>query len=84
MPYVRVMVQRSREKEQEQQHINETQNILLKGSTTKDARNYVQKASGSFDTGAACNSLLSGILLASRVSSDTATKQLQVFKIPEY
>ena len=43
------MIQINREKAQEQQHINETEKILLKG-TTKDVRNYIQKTSGSFDS----------------------------------
>ncbi|GFU94119.1 hypothetical protein TNCV_5047091 [Trichonephila clavipes] len=40
-------MQKSKEKEQKQQHINETENILLKGGTTTGARNYDQKSSGS-------------------------------------
>ncbi|GFV20736.1 hypothetical protein TNCV_3362311 [Trichonephila clavipes] len=46
MPQLRAMVQRNREKEQEQQHINGTENILLKGFTTTGARNYGHKSSG--------------------------------------
>ena len=52
------MIQINREKAQEQQHINEKENILLKG-TTKAVRNYTQKTSGSFDSGVAWTSLRS-------------------------
>ncbi|GFY31349.1 hypothetical protein TNCV_753071 [Trichonephila clavipes] len=38
------MVQRSREKEQKQQHINETENILLKSYTKTGVRNYDHKS----------------------------------------
>ncbi|GFV31397.1 uncharacterized protein TNCV_4663971 [Trichonephila clavipes] len=38
------MVQRSREKGLEQQHINRAENILLKGCTITSVRNYDQKA----------------------------------------
>ncbi|GFX79031.1 hypothetical protein TNCV_3913181 [Trichonephila clavipes] len=38
-----------REKEQKQQHMNGTENILLKGYITTSARNYDQKSSGRRD-----------------------------------
>ncbi|GFX53474.1 uncharacterized protein TNCV_4652641 [Trichonephila clavipes] len=39
MPQLRAIVQRNREKEQKQQHINGTENILLKDCTTTGAQN---------------------------------------------
>ena len=55
------MVPRSREKEHEQQRINGTENIPLKGCTTKGGRNYDQKTSDRLERGVAWHSLLSGI-----------------------
>ena len=40
------MEQRSKEKEQEQQHINGIEIILFKDSSTEGVRNYDQKSSG--------------------------------------
>ncbi|GFW20277.1 hypothetical protein TNCV_1855991 [Trichonephila clavipes] len=62
------MVQRSREKEQKQQHINGTENILLKSCTTARVRNYDQKSSGRPDSSAAWNSLCSRRFLACYVT----------------
>ncbi|GFU50952.1 hypothetical protein TNCV_4461481 [Trichonephila clavipes] len=47
MPQLRAMWQRSREKEQKQQHINGTENILLKGCNYNSVRYYNRKSSGS-------------------------------------
>ncbi|GFV43667.1 transposable element Tcb1 transposase [Trichonephila clavipes] len=44
MPWLQAMVRRSREKEQKQQHINGTENILLNGCITAGIRNYDQKS----------------------------------------
>ena len=43
MPQLRAMMHRSKEKEQKQQHINRTENILLKGCITEGI--YDQKSS---------------------------------------
>ena len=51
----------SREKEQKQQHINAVENILPKGYTTEDVRNYGQKSSRWLDSSVAWNSLHFGI-----------------------
>ncbi|GFV44557.1 hypothetical protein TNCV_3287391 [Trichonephila clavipes] len=40
------MVQRNREKEQKEQHINGIENHLLKGCTKTGVRNYEQKSFG--------------------------------------
>ena len=48
MPFLRVMIKRSREKKQQeetekQQHVIVTENNLFKGFTTEGVRNYNQK-----------------------------------------
>ena len=49
MPLLQAMVQRNREKQQKQLHINGTENILLKGCTTEHVQNYNWKLSRMFD-----------------------------------
>ena len=63
------MLQRSREKEHECQHINGTENILLKGFTAGTIQNYNKKASSWLDSGITWNSLCSGRFLASSLQS---------------
>ncbi|GFX70180.1 hypothetical protein TNCV_4616181 [Trichonephila clavipes] len=63
------MVQRSREKEEGQQHINGIKNISLKFCTATRVRNYDQKSFGRPDSGATWNSFRSRRFLASHVSS---------------
>lgn len=53
MSLLRATVQRRREKEQKQQHINSTENILINGGTTC-VWNYDQKSSDKLDN-FACN-----------------------------
>ncbi|GFU75859.1 hypothetical protein TNCV_1653171 [Trichonephila clavipes] len=53
-------------KEQKLQHINGTENILLKGCTTTSAQNYDPKSSGRPVSDAAWNSLSSRRFLAYR------------------
>ncbi|GFV91210.1 hypothetical protein TNCV_897311 [Trichonephila clavipes] len=52
-PLLRSMLQRSRGKEQKQQHIHGTEHIVWKGCTTIGVRNSEQKTSGRSDNGAA-------------------------------
>ncbi|GFW40046.1 hypothetical protein TNCV_5117291 [Trichonephila clavipes] len=56
IPQLRATVGRNRKKEQKQQHINVTENILLKGYTTTGVRNFNQKSSGRPHSGDAWNS----------------------------
>ena len=53
------MLQTSRAKEQKQQRINGSENILLKFSTAENIQKYQQKSSGKFGSGVAWNSLYS-------------------------
>ena len=53
---------RRREKEQQQQHIIDTGNNLLKGCTRESVRNYDLKSLGKLDSVAAWNFLRSEIL----------------------
>ncbi|GFW20567.1 hypothetical protein TNCV_1047921 [Trichonephila clavipes] len=59
MLLLQAMVQRSREKEQKQQHINETENILSKDYTKTGVRNYDHKSFKRPDSCTAWNSLRS-------------------------
>ncbi|GFT27843.1 hypothetical protein TNCV_10561 [Trichonephila clavipes] len=68
------MVKRSREKEQKQQHINETENILWKGCISTVVRNYDQKSTGRPIIEAARNSLLSGRFLRAVAVDGTERK----------
>ncbi|GFU61699.1 hypothetical protein TNCV_4611781 [Trichonephila clavipes] len=70
------MGQRSREKEQKQQHINGLESILLKSCPKTVAGNYYQKSSGRPDSGDVCTSLRFRRFLAYTVSS----RQLQIFE----
>ncbi|GFV00021.1 hypothetical protein TNCV_4056941 [Trichonephila clavipes] len=66
------MVQKSRENVQKQQHMNGTENILLKGCTAKGVQNYDQKSSGRPENGAAWNSFNSG----------SSSKRLSLWTVP--
>ena len=72
------MVQGNREKEQEQKHINETENIF-KGCTVENVRNYDQMSSSRPDSGTSWNYMHPVRFQVFRVLS----RQLQIFKIPE-
>ena len=48
---------RSREKDQKQEHINEMKTILLKGNATESVRNYSQESLGRPDSSAVLDSL---------------------------
>ncbi|GFY00591.1 hypothetical protein TNCV_2139861 [Trichonephila clavipes] len=65
---LRAMVQRREEKEQQQQHINETENILLKGHSETGVRNSDQKSFKLPDSGAAWNSLRFRRFMACHIS----------------
>ncbi|GFX60110.1 hypothetical protein TNCV_4532711 [Trichonephila clavipes] len=57
------MMQRIREKQEKQQHMYGTENILLSGCTTTGVQNYYQKSFGRPDNDTAWNSLPSGRFL---------------------
>ena len=70
------MVQRKEENESKQQHMNGTENILLKSSAAEGVRNYnreaLQRRHMEFLT-----------FWKIRIYFDTATMQLEIFEIPQ-
>ena len=48
MPLLRAIAQRSREKQQKQQHISGAENILFKSCSTESVRNYDKSSSKSY------------------------------------